>query len=144
MQGQKVVDVHVHTTRAFHGGLGWLGWDPTLFFGSVGWGHVLGRENAIDKGANMRLGNSWIRWVVGPSRSEALEDGAEPIEELAGADVPRLPAGVKEAAPGGEHEVLGVTPPHGVPEDVGDAVLEVLHMGAGFHAGDEAAHENAA
>ena len=55
-----------------------------------------------------------------------------------------MPTGVEESAPDRGNGARGVSSPEGMAEDIGDAVLEVLEVGAGFEAGNVAAHEDAA
>lgn len=92
----------------------------------------------------MGLGRSRVGRTMGTSGAETFEGGAEPVEEFPGADVVGLPPGVQKPTPHRGHEVLWVASPHGMADDVGHTVFEILHVGAGFHARNEAAHEDAA
>ena len=64
------------------------------------------------------------------SAEEVVKHPLEPGDELLLADVARGPLVVEEAGPDGGDEGAGVGTPKGVAADVGQALLEVLHVGA--------------
>ena len=96
----------------------------------------------LQKGVTSQVadGGLWLPQVRRPvahaPTSQELELFAEPYQELPRPDVCGLPPSVEEAAPCTGEEGSRVVAPHGVPDDVGHALLEVLQVGASLLAGD--------
>ena len=89
------------------------------------------------------LWNPWIRRaLLNPFDLQVMEHPSKPVMELSCPDVPGLPPSLEESTPYRCDQFLRIVPPHCMPCHVGHALLEVLHVCAGFQACDVTAHEN--